>query len=55
MTKGCVHICVKDGKIQNVFCHLSDLPKDGVVHMLPDKTLNINHAIAVLTMGDKGD
>jgi hypothetical protein len=39
MAKGCVHIRVKDGKIQNVFCHLSDLPKDGVVHLLPDQVL----------------
>ncbi|GEM_PF-3380168 len=39
MTKGCVHIHVKDGKIQNVFCHLSGLPRDGVIHLQPDKTL----------------
>jgi hypothetical protein len=39
MAKGCVHIHVKNGKIQNVFCHLSDLPKDGVVHLLPDQVL----------------
>jgi hypothetical protein len=39
MAKGCVHIHVKDGKIQNVFCHLSGLPKDGVVHLLPDQVL----------------
>jgi len=39
MTKGCVHIRVKNGKIQNVFSHLSELPKDGVVHLLPDQVL----------------
>jgi len=39
MTEGCIHICVKDGKIQNVFCHLSELPRNGVVHLKPDKIL----------------
>ncbi len=36
MTKeieGCVHLIIKDGKVVNVFTHLSELPKDGVVHL----------------------
>jgi len=39
MAKGCVHIHIKDGMIQNVFCHLGNLPKNGVVHLSPDKDL----------------
>lgn len=40
MTKeiqGCVHLIMKDGKVQNVFTHLSKLPQNGVVHLKADK------------------
>lgn len=39
MITGCVHIHVKDGKINNIFCHLSDLPNNGVVHLSPEQNL----------------
>ena len=35
MTEGCVHIHIENGKIKNIFCHLSDLPDKGVVHLSP--------------------
>ncbi len=37
MTKGCVHIHFKDGDITNVFCHLSEFPGNGVIHLVVDK------------------
>ena len=40
MTKqidGCTHLIVRDGKVVNVITHLSDLPKNGVVHLKGDK------------------
>lgn len=40
MTKkvdGCTHLIIRDGKVVNVITHLSDLPKDGVVHLKGDK------------------
>ena len=39
MTKGCVHIRILNGNIINVFCHLSELPNTGVVHLSVDKEL----------------
>jgi len=36
--KGCVHLIIKQGKIVNVATHLTKLPKNGVVHLKPDKT-----------------
>jgi len=30
---GCVHLIIREGKVVNVFTHLSELPKDGVVHL----------------------
>lgn len=35
--KGCTHLIVKNGKIVNVFTHLNNLPKNGVVHLKGDK------------------
>lgn len=35
--KGCTHLVIKDGKIVNIFTHLSNLPKNGVVHLRGDK------------------
>lgn len=37
--EGCVHLHIKDGKIRNVFCHLSDLPENGVVHLFPSDVM----------------
>ena len=36
-TDGCVHLIIKNGKVINVFTHLSKLPKNGVVHLKGDK------------------
>lgn len=65
--EGCVHLHIKDGKIRNVFCHLSDLPENGVVHLytsdvmtedefmishLEDKNeLSINQEGCILNLG----
>jgi hypothetical protein len=35
--KGCTHLIIREGKIVNVITHLSDLPKNGVVHLKGDK------------------
>jgi hypothetical protein len=37
--KGCVHVHVKEGRIVNVFSHLTELPEDGVIHLVPDEEL----------------
>ncbi len=34
---GCTHLIMRKGKIVNVITHLSELPKDGVVHLKGDK------------------
>jgi hypothetical protein len=39
--EGCTHIVIRDGKIVNVFTHLSDFPKDGVIHLKGDKIYSI--------------
>lgn len=39
MIEGCVHIHMKDGEIKNVFCHLSNIPINGVIHMKPEQIL----------------
>lgn len=39
MCKGCVHVHVADGAITKVFLHLTDLPANGVVHLIPDAIL----------------
>lgn len=38
--KGCVHIHVKNGKIANVFSHLTSFPKNCVIHLVPDESLS---------------
>ncbi len=38
--KGCVHVHIKDGHITNVFSHLSNLPKNCIVHLVPDDVLS---------------
>ncbi len=40
MTEGCVHLHIKRGKIKNVFCHLSGLPEEGVIHLKVDSTFS---------------
>lgn len=35
--KGCTHLIIREGKIVNVITHLSNLPKNGVVHLKGDK------------------
>lgn len=35
-TKGCLHVHIKDGKIQSVFSHLSNFPSNCVIHLKPD-------------------
>lgn len=40
--KGCVHLIVKHGEIESVYTHLSDLPKEGVVHLKGDKIYTNN-------------
>ena len=41
MCEGCVHVHVVDGVITKVFIHLTGLPSNGVVHLVPDATLRI--------------
>ena len=40
--KGCVHLIIKNGKIVNAFTHLSNLPKNGVVHLEGDKIYSMD-------------
>lgn len=35
--EGCVHLIIKNGKIKNIYTHLSKLPTNGVVHLKADK------------------
>lgn len=37
--KGCIHVHIRDGSIVNVFSHLTNLPKNCVVHLVPDMVL----------------
>jgi hypothetical protein len=39
--KGCTHIVIRNGKIANIFTHLSDFPKEGVIHLKSDETYSI--------------
>lgn len=39
--KGCTHLIIRNGKIVNVFTHLSDFPKNGVIHLKGDKIYSI--------------
>jgi aspartyl-tRNA synthetase len=38
-TKGCVHIHIKDGRFRSVFSHLSNFPKNCVIHLKPETEL----------------
>ena len=38
--KGCVHVHMKDGGIANVFSHLTNLPENCVIHLVPDAVLS---------------
>jgi hypothetical protein len=40
MAKGCVHVHVKNGVVVNIFAHLTDLPQNGVVHLVPECTFS---------------
>lgn len=40
-TKGCVHIHIKNGKIESVFSHLSNFPKNCMIHLEPTDELTI--------------
>ena len=33
---GCVHLIIKEGNVVNTVLHLSNLPKDGVIHLKAD-------------------
>lgn len=39
--RGCFHIHIENGKIKNVFSHLSDFPENGVIHLLPSHNYTI--------------
>lgn len=39
---GCTHLIIRDGKVVKVITHLSDLPKNGVVHLKGDKIYTFN-------------
>lgn len=41
MTEGCVHIHVKNGKISNIFSHISEIPNNGVIHLKPEMDLTL--------------
>ena len=38
--KGCVHVPIRNGTIANVFSHLTDLPENCVVHLVPEVVLS---------------
>jgi len=38
--KGCVHVHIKDGSITNAFSHLTNLPRNCIVHLVPDAVLS---------------
>ena len=40
MAKGCVHVQVRNGVVVNILAHLTDLPRNGVVHLVPECTLS---------------
>ena len=39
MVEGCIHIHIKDSEIKNIFCHLSGVPENGVIHLSPDQVM----------------
>ena len=46
MAKGCVHVKVESGKTTGVFCHLSELPEDGVIHLKANKVFTREEFLA---------
>jgi hypothetical protein len=38
--KGCVHVQVKNGLVVNIFEHLTDLPENGVIYLVPEHILS---------------
>jgi len=40
--KWCVHLIIRNGKVVNIITHLSDFPKNGVVHLKGDKIYTFN-------------
>ena len=40
MADGCVHVHVKNGVVVNILAHLTDLPRNGVIHLVPECTLS---------------
>lgn len=40
--KWCTHLIIRDGKVVNVITHLSNLPKNWVVHLKWDKIYTFN-------------
>jgi len=39
--KGCTHLIIKNGKVINIYTHLSKVPKNGVIHLKGDKIYTI--------------
>jgi len=39
--KGCTHLIFKNGKVVNIFTHLSKIPKNGVIHLSDGKIYSI--------------
>ena len=37
---GCVHVHIKASSIANVFSHLTNLPENCIVHLVPDVVLS---------------
>ncbi len=40
VVKGCVHVHIKNGAVSNIFAHLTELPENGVVHLVPEQVLS---------------
>lgn len=38
---GCFHIHVEDGEIKNVFSHMTNFPKNCVIHLLPEQVFEV--------------
>ncbi len=43
--KGCVHLVIRDGRIANVFSHLTNLPQNCIVHLVPDDVLSVQEFV----------
>jgi hypothetical protein len=37
---GCVHVHIKNGVVISIFAHLTNLPINGIVHLVPDTILS---------------